>query len=174
MATRDGGARGGEKKEGGAPHVISGDEILLARTSYIEDRAEAEQEARRVSKALKQLRWNITPPYTISMLFSDILCITSESETIERGLIEKIEGLGYSFSGFEANNSRPLAWFKRKEREEPPESQAPEDAAKLEELARTVHDQGAEIEKEMARINEERRKIAEDLKTLAPAGESGK
>ena len=161
-----------EEAREGSPQSFGGSEVFLASTSYIEDTSEAQLEARRVSKALKQIRWNVTPPYAISTIFSDILCITSESGSIPKALIDKIEGLGYSFSGFEANNSRPLAWIKRKEEPEPPaQPRARADAAELDELARTIQDQGTEIEKEMTRLEEERRKIAEDLKTLAPAGE---
>ena len=161
------------KKTGeSAPQEIGGSEVFLAGTSYIEDTVEAALEAIRVAKALKQFRWNVTPPYAISTIFSDILCITSESGSISKELIEKIEGLGYSFSGFEANNSRPLAWFKRKEEPELPSGpETPADATKLEELARAIRSQGTEIEKEMARLDEERRRIAQDFKTLAPSGD---
>lgn len=168
----------GEKREETTPQAVSGGELLMARTTYIEDTAEAQMEVRRVSKALKEFRWNVTPPYTISMLFSDILCITSESASIAKELIDKIEELGYSFSGFEANNSRPLAWFKRKEEQEPPaappqEPQPPAEDPKLQELVRTIQDQGAMLEKEMARLEEERKKIADELKTLPPTADSG-
>ena len=155
------------------PRAVGGSEVFLASTSYIDDTAEAALEARRVSKALKQFRWNVTPPYAISTIFSDLLCITSESGSISKALIEKIEGLGYTFSGFEASNSRPLAWFKRREEPgHPAQAQAPADTAQLDDLARTIQDQGAEIEKEMARLDKERREIAENLKTLTTAGQS--
>lgn len=175
------------------PQMLGHGDLLLARTSFIESTEGAEVEVQRVSKALAKLRWNITPPYTVSMMFSDILCITSDSPSIGKEVVDLVEALGYTFSGFEANNSRPLAWFKKKEEEEkkeegdikkeagspteeaPPVPEAPvqPDATELDELAQTIRDQGAQIEKEMAQIDEERRMVAERLKALSPEGEQG-
>lgn len=158
----------------GPPGVAGQGGLLLSGTSFIESTPAAEADARRVSKALAKLRWNVTPPYTVSMVFSDILCITSESASIGQDLVELVEALGYSFSGFEANNSRPLAWFKKKE-EQPPEPAPPPrpDAARLDELAKAIRDQATQIEREMAKIDEERKTVAEKLKVLPPEGEQG-
>jgi hypothetical protein len=161
-----GGSAGLEAEaDGVTPLLTSEGDLLLANPYYVEGTHAAEFEARRVSKVLAEFRWNITPPYTIAMLFSDILCLTSDAGSIRRDLVERIEKEGYAFSGFEANNSRPLAWFKRRSEEEP-EPHTRLDPAKLQELSKAVRDQSVEIESEMAKIEREREQVAEALKLL--------
>jgi hypothetical protein len=162
----------GQPAKPAAASVFRSGELMLARSSYIEDSDEAAAEARRVSKVLAEFRWNVTPPYAISMIFADSLCITSDVGPLARELVDRIELLGYSFVAFEASNSRPMAWFKRKRAPPQPEPKVGEHAetTELEGLMSAIRSQSAEIETQREKLEAERRELEERLRLLKGEG----
>jgi hypothetical protein len=88
--------------------------LLLAKSSHIQQGEEAKREAARVSSVLRSFRWKIEPTYTIGVLFDDNLSIVTNTGLISKGLISKIEEIGYELVAIDVEGGKPTAWFKRK------------------------------------------------------------
>jgi len=88
--------------------------LLLAKSSHVQQGEDYEREAERVSKVLKAFRWKIEPTYTIGVLFDDNLSIVTNTGLISKGLISKIEEIGYELVAIDVEGGKPTAWFKRK------------------------------------------------------------
>ena len=88
--------------------------LLVAESFYLKDGEDVEKEALRISRALKELRWGVKPPYLISVMIDDNVGIETNGDAIMNDLIMKIEPLGYTFVAVNAPNGKPTAWFKRK------------------------------------------------------------
>jgi len=87
--------------------------LFLAKFSYIQEGGEFREEARRVSSVLREFRWNVKPPYVISVITDDILAIKSQTGVISSRLVQRMESLGYNFVALEAPDGTPTVWFKR-------------------------------------------------------------
>ncbi|MDG6998491.1 MAG: hypothetical protein JRN15_05180 [Nitrososphaerota archaeon] len=87
--------------------------VLLSKYSFVKEGERYAREAIRVSQALQDLRWKIEPPYVISALFDDNLGIESNTGSMGRELLSKIEGIGYKFVAMESPKGVLTAWFKR-------------------------------------------------------------
>jgi hypothetical protein len=92
--------------------------LLMARFGYLEEGDEHFEEAKRVSKALKEFRWNVEPPYMISAIFDNVLSIQSRTGTMSASVIQKIESIGYKFVAVEAPKGKLTVYFKRAPAEE--------------------------------------------------------
>jgi len=87
--------------------------LLLARSSYIEDSDERRMEALVVSRALKEFRWNVEPPYVIGILMDDNLSVETNIGVISSSMVRRVEELGYTFVAVNTPQGSPVAWFKR-------------------------------------------------------------
>jgi len=87
--------------------------LLLARSSYIGDSDEKRIDALRVSRALKEFRWNVEPPYVIGVMVDDNLSVETNIGLISSSMVERVEKLGYKFVAVNAPQGSPVAWFKR-------------------------------------------------------------
>jgi hypothetical protein len=105
-------------------HEEERESLLVANSFYMKDGEEVGKEALRVSRALKELRWGVKPPYLISVIIDDNVGIEANSDAIMADLVEKIESIGYKFVAVNAPNSKPTAWFKRKNAEPPAETES--------------------------------------------------
>jgi hypothetical protein len=112
------GRSGGAEEKAAGPTLDESVPLLLAGSSYIEQDEAHLHEARRVSAALEEFRWNAHPPYVVGVLFRDILSVESATGLIGKNLIRKIQELGYNFVTITASHSTPTAWFKKKQRAE--------------------------------------------------------
>jgi len=104
-------------KDVAATGKVGGEEeretLLVAESFYLKDGEDVEKEALRISRALKELRWGVKPPYLISVMIDDSVGIETNGDAIMFDLIEKVEPLGYTFVAVNAPNGKPTAWFKR-------------------------------------------------------------
>ncbi|MEM3267168.1 MAG: hypothetical protein QXR69_00585 [Conexivisphaerales archaeon] len=66
-----------------------------------------------ITKVLDSYRWNTQPPYRVGVIMNDILSIETSTGIISRGLIEKIERLGYTFTAINIQEGTPVAWFRK-------------------------------------------------------------
>lgn len=98
---------------GKAGAEVERETLLVAESFYLKDGEDVEKEALRVSRALKELRWGVRPPYLISVMIDDNVGIVANGDAIMSDLIGKIEPLGYTFVAVNAPNDKPTAWFKR-------------------------------------------------------------
>jgi hypothetical protein len=100
-----------------APSLLSENDfkepLLLARSSYIGDSDEKRIDALRVSRALKEFRWNVEPPYVIGVMVDDNLSVETNIGVISSSMVERVEKLGYKFVAVNAPQGSPVAWFKR-------------------------------------------------------------
>ena len=87
--------------------------VLLSKFSFVKEGERYARESIRVSQALMELRWKIEPPYVISALFDDNLGIESNTGSLGRELLSKMEEIGYRFVAMEAPKGVPTAWFKK-------------------------------------------------------------
>lgn len=87
--------------------------ILLSKFSFVKEGEKYARESIRVSQALSEFRWKIEPPYVISALFDENLGIESNTGSIGRDLLSKIEELGYRFVAMESPKGIPTAWFRK-------------------------------------------------------------
>jgi hypothetical protein len=87
--------------------------LLLARSSYIGESAEKRIEALRVSRALKEFKWNVEPPYVIGIMVDDNLSVETNIGVISSSLTARVEKLGYKFVAINAPQGSPVAWFKK-------------------------------------------------------------
>ena len=87
--------------------------LLLARSSYIEESDEKRRDALKVSRALKEFRWNVEPPYVIGVMIDDNLSVETNIGVISSSMVEKVEKLGYKFVAINAPQGSPVAWFKK-------------------------------------------------------------
>ena len=87
--------------------------VLLSKYSFVKEGERYAREAIRISQALRDLRWKIEPPYVISALFDDNLGIESNTGSIGRELLSKIEEIGYKFVAMESPKGVLTAWFKK-------------------------------------------------------------
>ncbi len=101
-----------------APPTLSekdlNESLLLAMSSYIEEGDEKRSEALKVSRVLKEFRWNVEPPYVIGIMIDDNLSIETNVGVISRNVLNRIEQLGYAFVAINAPQGSPVAWFKKK------------------------------------------------------------
>jgi len=87
--------------------------LLLARSSYIGESREKRVDALRVSRALKEFKWNVEPPYVIGIMVDDNLSVETNIGVISNSMVERVEKLGYKFVAVNAPQGSPVAWFKR-------------------------------------------------------------
>lgn len=87
--------------------------LLLARSSYVEDSEERRAEALKVSRALKEFRWNVEPPYVIGVMVDDNLSIETNIGVISSSVVKRVEELGYAFVAINVPQKSPIAWFKK-------------------------------------------------------------
>jgi hypothetical protein len=87
--------------------------LLLARSSYIGESDEKRIDALRVSRALKEFKWNVEPPYVIGVMVDDNLSVETNIGVISSSMVERVEKLGYKFVAVNAPQGSPVAWFKR-------------------------------------------------------------
>lgn len=100
-------------KKGKAEKQKPTEPLLTGRFSFIAEGAEYAKEAAKVSKVLREFRWNIEPPYVIAALFDDILSVESQIGTMSAGVIEMISELGYRFVAIEAPKGKLTAYFRK-------------------------------------------------------------
>jgi len=104
-----------------APSLLSEKDLkeplLLARSSYIGESDEKRIDALRVSRALKEFRWNVEPPYVIGVMVDDNLSVETNIGVISSAMVERVEKLGYKFVAMNAPQGSPIAWFKREAQE---------------------------------------------------------
>ena len=100
-----------------APSLLSEKDLeeplLLARSSYIGESDEKRFDALRVSRALKEFKWNVEPPYVIGIMVDDNLSVETNIGVISSSMVERVEKLGYKFVAMNAPQGSPVAWFKR-------------------------------------------------------------
>lgn len=87
--------------------------ILLSKFSFVKEGEKYARESIRVSQALSEFRWKIEPPYVISALFDENLGIESNTGSIGRDLLSKVEEIGYRFVAMESPKGVPTAWFRK-------------------------------------------------------------
>jgi hypothetical protein len=106
-----------------APSLPSEEDIdeplLLARSSYIGDSKEKRMDALRVSRALKEFKWNVEPPYVIGIMVDNNLSVETNIGVVSSSMVERVEQLGYKFVAVNAPQGSPVAWFKREARDAP-------------------------------------------------------
>ena len=104
-----------------APSPLSEEDLneplLLARSSYIGGSAEKRIDALRVSRALKEFKWNVEPPYVIGIMVDDNLSVETNIGVISDSMVERVEKLGYKFVAVNVPQGSPVAWFKRQARD---------------------------------------------------------
>jgi hypothetical protein len=93
--------------------------LLLARSSYIGESEEKRTDALRVSRALKEFKWNVEPPYVIGIMVDDNLSVETNIGVISSSMVERVEKLGYKFVAVNAPQGSPVAWFKRDAQQAP-------------------------------------------------------
>jgi hypothetical protein len=93
--------------------------LLLARSSYIGESEENRMDALKVSRALKEFRWNIEPPYVIGVMVDDNLSVETNIGVISTAMVARVEKLGYKFVAVNAPQGSPVAWFKREAQDAP-------------------------------------------------------
>jgi len=93
--------------------------LLLARSSYIGDSKEKRMDALRVSRALKEFKWNVEPPYVIGIMVDNNLSVETNIGVISSSMVERVEKLGYKFVAVNVPQGSPVAWFKREAQEAP-------------------------------------------------------
>ena len=93
--------------------------LLLARSSYIGESEEKRFDALRVSRALKEFKWNVEPPYVIGIMVDDNLSVETNIGVISSSMLKRVEELGYKFVATNAPQGSPVAWFKRLAQESP-------------------------------------------------------
>lgn len=101
------------------PFLSEGDleePLLLARSSYIGESREKRIDALRVSRALKEFKWNVEPPYVIGVMVDDNLSVETNIGVISSSMVERVEKLGYKFVAVNVPQGSPVAWFKREAR----------------------------------------------------------
>jgi len=100
-----------------APTVLSEKDLeeplLLARSSYIGESDEKRMDALRVSRALKEFKWNVEPPYVIGVMVDDNLSVETNIGVISTAMVARVEKLGYKFVAVNAPQGSPVAWFKK-------------------------------------------------------------
>lgn len=96
-----------------AEKPMSTETLLTGRFSFIAEGTEYAEEASKVSKVLREFRWNIEPPYVIAALFDDILSVESQIGTMSAGVIEMVSELGYRFVAIEAPKGKLTAYFRK-------------------------------------------------------------
>jgi len=104
-----------------APSLLSEKDLeeplLLARSSYIGESHEKRIDALRVSRALKEFKWNVEPPYVIGIMVDDNLSVETNIGVISNSMVERVEKLGYKFVAVNVPQGSPVAWFRREARE---------------------------------------------------------
>jgi len=88
--------------------------LLLAKSSYIEESDEKRREALTVSRALREFRWNVEPPYVIGVMVDDNVSVETNIGVISSSVVERMGRLGYAFTAINAPQGSPVAWFKKK------------------------------------------------------------
>jgi hypothetical protein len=91
--------------------------LLLARSSYIGESDEKRFDALRVSRALKEFKWNVEPPYVIGIMVDDNLSVETNIGVISSSMVERVQKLGYKFVAVNAPQGSPVAWFKKESQE---------------------------------------------------------
>jgi len=106
-----------EQTPAAAPSLLSEydleEPLLLARSSYIGESREKRIDALRVSRALKEFKWNVEPPYVIGVMVDDNLSVETNIGVISSSVVERVEKLGYKFVAVNVPQGSPVAWFKR-------------------------------------------------------------
>lgn len=87
--------------------------LLLARSSYIGESTDKRSDALRVSRALKEFKWNVEPPYVIGVMVDDSLSVETNVGVISSSMVERVEKLGYKLVAINAPQGSPVAWFKK-------------------------------------------------------------
>ncbi|MDA4115026.1 MAG: hypothetical protein OK442_00555 [Thaumarchaeota archaeon] len=87
--------------------------LLLARSSYIGESDEKRMDALKVSRALKEFKWNVEPPYVIGVMVDDNLSVETNIGVISTAMVARVEKLGYKFVAVNAPQGSPVAWFKK-------------------------------------------------------------
>jgi hypothetical protein len=87
--------------------------LLLARSSYIGESEEKRIDALRVSRVLKEFKWNVEPPYVIGVMVDDNLSVETNIGVISSSMVERMGKLGYKFVAVNAPQGSPVAWFKK-------------------------------------------------------------
>ena len=93
--------------------------LLLARSSYIGESDEQRMDALRVSRALKEFKWNVEPPYVIGVMVDDNLSVETNIGVISTAMVARVEKLGYKFVAVNAPQGSPVAWFKKEAEDAP-------------------------------------------------------
>ena len=93
--------------------------LLLARSSYIGESEEKRMDALRVSRALKEFKWNVEPPYVIGVMVDDNLSVETNIGVISTAMVARVEKLGYKFVAVNAPQESPVAWFKKEAQDAP-------------------------------------------------------
>jgi hypothetical protein len=100
-----------------APPLLSEEDLkeplLLARSSYIGESDEKRIDALIVSRALREFKWNVEPPYVIGIMVDDNLSVETNIGVISSSMVERVEKLGYKFVAMNSPQGSPVAWFKR-------------------------------------------------------------
>lgn len=135
--------------------------LLLARSYYIQEGEDYREEAIRISKVLKEFRWKIEPSYSIRVIFDDNICIEGNNGIISRKLIKRIESLGYRLTAVSVEGPSPTAWFKRRQ------AQMIQTQSKDEsELRRRLEEKEKELQAERAKYESEKAKWEERFLAL--------
>jgi hypothetical protein len=131
--------------------------LLVGNSFYLQEGEDVEKEALRISRALKELRWGVEPPYLISIMIDDNVGIEANGSVITADLVGKIEPLGYRLVAMNAPNGKPTAWFKRKE------MRLPNDARPEETESHDTSDAVRHVETLVKLLEEERSKLAQEM-----------